>query len=250
MLGCPIRMCDGKTVFYGILGSSIIFRIVDLLIHNGLKLGILCGINFKSSRIKKISRLAFRISKLPHKSGNDLFDQLIGKITEMGVCFLCGCIYVLDPLIHIVCQRLFQLLFVDIILIIHILKDNAAAFGISLGAGDRIETGGIFRDGGENRTFGKGKIRYFFIKIPPCGHLYTQSIIAQVNGVEIIGNNDFFCFFLGHAGIFFQMYGKILLLELSFNTGSPAGFHTAGKDIVFDKLLCDGASATGIVVAD
>lgn len=46
------------------------------------------------------------------------------------------------------------------------------------------------------------------------------------------------------------MYGKILLLELSFNTGSPAGFHTAGKDIVFDKLLCDGASATGIVVAD
>ena len=46
------------------------------------------------------------------------------------------------------------------------------------------------------------------------------------------------------------MYGKILLLELLFNTGSPAGFHTAGKDIVFDKLLCDGASATGIVVAD
>ena len=30
------------------------------------------------------------------------------------------------------------------------------------------------------------------------GHLYAQGIVAQVDGVEIVGDDDFFCFFLAH----------------------------------------------------
>jgi len=39
------------------------------------------------------------------------------------------------------------------------------------------------------------KVRNFFIKIPACGNLNSQGIAAQVNGVQIVGDNDLFCFF-------------------------------------------------------
>ena len=168
----------------------------------------------------------------------------------MGIGLLGGSIYILDPIINIICQSLLQLVLCDIVLLIHILKDDPAPFGIIFSAGNGIKTGGVFGDGGENRTFRERQIGDFFIEIPPCGHLNAQGIVAQVDGVEIVGDDDFFCFFLAHAGILFQLYGQILLLKLSFNARSPACLHTAGENIVFDQLLCNGASAAGIIVAD
>ncbi len=56
---------------------------------------------------------------------------------------------VLDPVIHIVCQSLFLLVCGDIALILHVLKDDFALFGVVLRMSDRVIVSRLLGNSGE-----------------------------------------------------------------------------------------------------
>ena len=60
-------MLDGKTVIDGVVYHVIVIRVVDLLIHNGLEIRVLGGIDGKSSGIQKIGGLGFCVAQAHRK---------------------------------------------------------------------------------------------------------------------------------------------------------------------------------------
>ena len=111
----------------------------------------------------------------------------------MGVGLLGSGIYILDPVIYIIRKSIFHILFGDIILVYHVLKDDLTSCIVVFRIGNGIISGRIGSNRCKDGTFCKSEVRNFFIKIPPCGNLNSQGIAAQVNGVQIVGDNSFFC---------------------------------------------------------
>ncbi len=59
-------MGNGKPVFYRILCRVIVFRVIDFLIHNGLDLRILGGMDGKAAAVQQVMGLGFGVPKLGH----------------------------------------------------------------------------------------------------------------------------------------------------------------------------------------
>ena len=175
-----VPMLDREPVIDGIVYHVVVIRIIDLLVHNGLDIRILGGIDGKSSGVQKIGCLGLRIAQLFLEGGHDLLRQLVREIGIGSLAFLGHKIHVLDPGVDVVCQGLLLLLFGDLSLLIHILEDHPALFLVVFPAFFRqgIIFGGVLGDAGNDRTLGKRQVRNVLIKIAAGCDFDTQGVIA------------------------------------------------------------------------
>lgn len=65
----------------------------------------------------------------------------------------------------------------------------------------RVELGRILGNGCQHRALGEGQVGDILIKIALGSYLDTQGIVAQVNGVQVVGDDQVLCFLLAHPGI-------------------------------------------------
>ena len=178
-------MLDGKTVIDGVVYHVIVIRVVDLLIHNGLEIRVLGGIDGKSSGIQKIGGLGFCVAQLLLESRHDLLGQLVRKIGIGVLAFLGHQIHILDPGVDVVGQGLLLVFLGDLSLFIHILEDHPPLFLVVFLTffRQRIVFGRVLGDTGNDCGLGKGQVRNVLPKVLLGGGFHTQGVISQVNGV-------------------------------------------------------------------
>ena len=122
------------------------------------------------------------------------------------------------------------------------IQDFLPSLGVCFWIGDRIEFGRVLRDAGKGGTFRKIQIPYVFVKVFFGSGLYTVGTCTQVNGIQVILKNHIFVIF------FFNLYRKVLLLELTCETFQLCGFvGPVSENIILQKLLCDGTGTLGKV---
>ena len=150
MFRCTVPVGHGKPVFDGVLSQSIVFRIADLLIYNGLHTGILRRVDAESAAEQQIAGLGIRVAQLLLQGLCHLINKLVCVVGVGGIVLLCSQIYILDAGVHIVCQSLLLFLLRDISLIVHLLKNRGPPLRIVLSSGNWTQAGGIFRDGSDD----------------------------------------------------------------------------------------------------
>ncbi len=138
MLCGPVPVGHGQAVFDRILCCIIVFRIVDLFIHDGLEVWILGGEDREPSAVEQVVGLGLRVAELVHQRLHHLLDQLVGKIAVGGGGLLSQKVHVLDTVIDIVREGLVLLLFGDVALLVHILEDHLAFFFVLFTAGNGV----------------------------------------------------------------------------------------------------------------
>ena len=122
------------------------------------------------------------------------------------------------------------------------IQNFLTSLGIGLGIRDRVELGRVLGDTGKCGTFRKIQIPYVFVKVFFGSGLYTVGTCTQVNGIQVILKNYIFVIF------FFNLYSKVLLLELTCETFQLCGFvGPVSENIILQKLLCDGTGTLGKV---
>ncbi len=100
---------------------------------------------------------------------------------------------------------------------------------------DGIVGGRILGNPCDDRSLGKGQLGNVFSKIAAGGGLDAQSILPKVDGIQIIFQYPVFGF------DFAQLYGKVLLLDFTFDLFNAGLVGPAFKYIVFQELLGNGA---------
>ena len=132
-------MGNRESVFNGISGSGIVFRIVDFLIYNRLELWVLSRINGQTAAVKQVMGLGVCITKLVLHCLFDLLHQFIREIAVWGGGFLGGGVYILDSGIDIVGQSLILLFLCNVSLVKHVLENYLLLVRIGLLSCDRVK---------------------------------------------------------------------------------------------------------------
>ncbi len=121
VLCLPVRMRDGQAVLNRVAGGVIIFRVIDLLVHNSLQARILRGEDLEAAAEQEVRSLGVRIPELFLERLCNLVDELV-RIVRIGRCIAAdGQIHVLDAGIDVVGQRFLLLLLGNIALLVHFL---------------------------------------------------------------------------------------------------------------------------------
>ena len=58
VLGLAVRVFDGEAVLHGVLGHLVVVRVVDLLVHDGLDVRVLRGVDLKAAGVEEVAGLA------------------------------------------------------------------------------------------------------------------------------------------------------------------------------------------------
>ncbi len=126
------------------------------------------------------------IAQFVHQNLHDLSHQLIRKIT-VGSGSLGYGVHGLDSGIHIVRQGLLLLFFCDVALFKHILENHLPLFLVFFLSGNRVQLGGILGDARDHRTLRQSQVSDLLVKISSRSHFYPEAVLAQVDGIEIVG---------------------------------------------------------------
>lgn len=187
-------MLDRKPVVEGVVSDGVVVGIADLLVDDGLEIRILCRVNLEAAGVEQVVGLGLRVAELFLERRHDLFDQLVRKIGERAVVFLCHEIHVFDPGVNIVSQGFLLILFGDFTLLVHVLEDDAALFLVVLLAifRKRIEPRGVLGDAGDDRCLGKSQLRDVLVKIPLGRRLDAQGVVSEVDGIQIVLHDELF----------------------------------------------------------
>ncbi len=175
-------MFDGKAVIYRVIGHNIVLRIVDFLVNDRLESRILSRMNLQAPGVEKVIGLILCISFFLLQGSHDLGNQLVRKIGERILAFLCHKIHILNTGIHVVGQSLFLLLLGDLFLLVHILQNDPPLFLIPLATlfRKRIKTGRVLGNAGDDGRFRERQLRDVLVKIAfGCG-LDAKRIISQI----------------------------------------------------------------------
>ena len=139
-----------------------------------------------------------------------------------------------DPGIYIIFHGAVIIVLGNISLIQHIFQNQRPARLIRIRMFDRI----VFcRTLGNCRQYCRFRNIQFtdtLSKITVCRCLYTKRILSQIDGIQVTFQN----FILTHD--VFQLHGKVLLLQLSFDLLQHSMFGHEVKYIIFQKLLGNG----------
>ncbi len=137
-----------------------------------MNLFILIGINLQTAGVNSFVSLLSGVSLDFHKVIHDLFDQSVRIVTvNRNLVRLLS--RFLDTGIHIVRKGILLLLFADIALIDHFLKNDLASLCILIRIDDRIVQRRILCNAGNDRRFREIQLRYIFIKIAFGSSLYA-----------------------------------------------------------------------------
>ena len=235
----PIGVFHRKGIVQSYLAACReIVRIFIFFITNLLNGWVLCGIDTQAAAVKGCVSLGFCIAPLFLQIPYYLFGEFINEITVCFICFFLCLFYILNPLIDVVGQTFVILCFGDVFLLQHVVQNIFSSLSIFLRIYHRIELGGVLTDSGNNRTFGKCQITDIFAEITLCGSLYTVVSVSEVDGIQIIFQNNVFVFYL-----FFQLNGQILFLKFTLEALYHGLVGPACENIVFQKLLGNGTGA-------
>ena len=119
----------------------------------------------------------------------------------------------------------------------HVVEHQLAAAGILIGIRDRIIAGRILGSRRENRALGQIQVGDRLAEIALAGRLDTERTLTQVDGVEVVLQDDVF------AGDLFNPGGQNLLLDLTVKLGLEGLLcRPTGEVVVLQQLLSDGRS--------
>ena len=108
---------------------------------------------------------------------------------------------------------------------------------------------GAGSNGSQYCALGQIELSHFLVKISPCCHLDSKGIVAQVDGIEIIGDDLLLELCLIRIRLVLYHKGYVPLLELTFIEGNSV-LISALEYIVLDKLLGDGGASARIIAGD
>ena len=169
-------MLDGQLVVQIPAGTlGIIFLIGAYFITNRLDRGILGAVNLEAACIKHGKGLCLGIAggfQIIH----DSFGQGVHKI-RINSGFPCLFVNGLNAGIDIVRQRFVEFGLADISLLQHVVEHLFPTFRIFFRMGNRVITGGVLGDSGNDGAFGKVQFIYIFPEIPFGSSLYTQGVL-------------------------------------------------------------------------
>ena len=246
-----VRMLHRQPPGYLVLGGVIVVGIVDLLVHNGLEIRVLGGIDRETAGVQQLLRLLRCIAQPLHQSFLHLLRQLIRKVGIRGIGLLHLDIGLLDAVVDRIRQCLLITILVDIALLQQILQHLRPPLGIVLRMGNGIQRRRILGDGGDNRTFRKGQVADFLIEIAPRRHLDAQGVRTQIDGIQVFRDNAVLHGFLVQLRLVLQLQRQILLLKLPHIAFKGSLMETPAEDIILKKLLGNGgAAACRIIVGD
>ena len=183
-------------------------------------------------------RLGIRIAELILEVLLHLAHKLVGKVAVcVGRLLLGNQIGIFDAVVDIVRERFLLLFLGDVPLPQHIAEYHLPLLLICLPPRDGVEPRGVLGDAGQHRALGEGKILDFFVKVAARRHLDTERVAAEVNRVQVVGQNLFFAHHL------LEFERQILLLNFSGQLLTEAFFPTAVEEVVFNELLGNGRAA-------
>ena len=242
--GGSVRMADRQRVAGVVVGRiRIVVGIRSLFIRDSLDGRILCGMDDQAAAVDQLIGLGLGIADFL-QIGDDLICQ---GVYEVGVdfvlfLFLDG-VGLGDPFVYILCigQGLIILLLADHLLVQHFVQDHLTARLVLLRVGDRVILGRVLGNGGKDRAFGKAQVfQLGLVEITVGSRADTQCGMSQVDGVEVVEQDDRLGVLALCCQFFFQLDGQILLLDLSADTLDGILSRPFGKDVVLDQLLGDG----------
>ncbi len=252
MTGCAVGSNDRKCIR---LGKLIIGAFSDcretgfvrvIFVHYRLNLGVLRRINLQTAVIEYVVGIGRGIALLL-QIRNNLVNQFIHKVRVMGVAGSAFGLLIMQRYTDI---NILGISHGDIVLrlraeavVKHVLQTVGTTAGIVLGMIKRIHINRRPGNGGKGSSLADRQFIDIFSEICLCSLLDTIGAVAEVDDVQIIFQNGLF----GIPG--FQFDRKILLLKLTNNLINGAGFITAGKYLVLQKLLGDG-TCTIVQTAD
>ena len=179
--------------------------------------------------------------------GDDLICQ---GVYEVGIdfvlfLFLDG-IGLGNPFVYILCigQGLVILLLADHLLVQHFVQDHLTARLVLLRVGDRVILGRVLGNGGKDRAFGKAQVfQLGLVEITVGSRADTQCGMSQVDGVEVVEQDDRLGVLALCCQFLFQLDGQILFLNLSADTLNRILSRPFREDVVLDQLLGNGTGA-------
>ena len=207
-----VRSLYWKLVSKKVLGA---FRVIALILEYGitdsLDFRILCWINLKTATVEKCVGLSLVVACC-----NKISDYVVGKsIYKVGVdgWISAGLLVdVLDPWIYIICKSSVILDLGDELVLEHVVKDLGTTLGVLFGMGDGVKPTRILSDGSNYCALWKGKVWNRLVEISKWCSLYTQCILAKVDGVHVVEKD----ILLGHSLL--KLNGQVLFLNLTFYT--------------------------------
>ena len=236
---------------HGMLRRVIVVRIIDLLIDDRLEARILGRVDREATGVQEVGRLVLRIAEAVLELLDHLCRQLIHEVGVRLILRRLLYIDILDTRVHVVRPCFIILRLIDIALLEHVLQHLCTALCVPLWMGDRVESARILRDRRDHGTLGERQITHFFIKVASRRHLDAEGIRAEVDGVQILGDDTLLDFFLAESRLVLDLEGQVLLLELPDITLELSFVETSAEDIVLDQLLRDRrAAARGVVIGN
>ena len=127
------------------------------------------------------------VTQLVFQIVHDLLDGCVYKICIVRICSIFYFLVdLLDPGVHVISQRFLVLILIDISLFQHVFQHLCPALLVLLRVRDGVQAGGALGDACDTRGFRQRQLRNGLTEIAVGCRLYTQGILAQVDGIQII----------------------------------------------------------------
>ena len=240
---CAVRFFHGESIFKRILHViRIIGWIGILLIQDTLDIRVLSGHDLQTAAVQKVLCLCLGVALDVHQ----VIDNLLGKlILEIRVNLTLGLgalfLSLADTCIDVIIQSVIILGLGDISLLQHMIQDFLTSLCIFLGVLNRIVLGRSLGDTCKGSTFRKVQVPDVLIEILSGSSLNTVCTSSQVDGIQVIFQDDIFI-----TDLLFDFDGKILLLEFTGKTFDLGGLICpVSKYVVLQKLLGNGTCTLG-----
>ena len=207
----------------------IIGLIVRLFVRDLLDFLILRRIDIQAAGVQKDLRLRVRIPRDVDKIRKQLVRQRVDEIridTRRA-----RAVVLADSRVNVIRHRLVILRLRDPVLVQHVVQHYFSSLLVRFRIDNRIVPGRILRNSRQNSTLRKRQITDRLSEIRLRSRLHAQRIVPEVDDIQIIDHD----IILGHAP--FQLYGKVLLLELADHGLLLRFLREIRENTVLDQLL-------------